>query len=490
MLFNSLEFALFFPVVLALNLALPRRVRWVMLLVASYAFYMAWHPAYGLLLAASTALDWAVGRVLGRLPPEQIGRRRAALAVSLCGNLGMLFAFKYYNLVNGTFVALAARAGLAWPLPETDWLLPVGISFYTFQTMSYAIDVYRGRLAPEPNLGRFALFVSFFPQLVAGPIERAGSLLPQLRAPSPVDRQRIASGLRLAAWGLFKKVVVADRLSGVVDTVFADPGGYSGVSLVITMLFFTYQLYCDFSGYSDMAIGLARTLGVDLMQNFDQPHGSRSMTEMWTRWHISLSTWFRDYLYVPLGGNRTSQARWVLNMAIVFLVSGLWHGAAWRLAAWGGMHAVLVIGERLTGPARERLFRAIGLAQRPRLRDVLGNAYTFVLWIVTLVPFRADSVTDAATVFRRLPLGWAHALDFEGLLFFLSRVHLDLAMFLWCLALMPLVELVDWARRPADAEARFEALPLPVRWGLVYAVAFGVLLLGHWNETPFVYFQF
>jgi alginate O-acetyltransferase complex protein AlgI len=489
-LFNSLEFALFFPAVVALNVVLPRRARWAMLLVASYAFYMAWHPAYGLLLAASTTLDWWVGRRLGGTAPGDVSARRRWLAVSLCGNLGMLFTFKYYNLVNGTLTLLAARAGFAWPLPSTDWVLPVGISFYTFQTMSYAIDVYRGRLAPEANLGRFALFVSFFPQLVAGPIERAGSLLPQLREPARIDWARVASGLRQATWGMFKKVVVADRLAGVVDVVYADPGTFSGIALAVAMLFFGYQVYCDFSGYSDVAIGVARILGVDLMQNFDQPHGSRSMTEWWTRWHISLSTWFRDYLYVPLGGNRAGPARWALNITIVFLISGIWHGASWRFAVWGLLHAGLVVGDRLTRPLREGFVGAIGLSRLPRLRAAVAIGSTFVLWLFTLVPFRADSLREAIVVVSRLGIGWSRALELEAFVTFLGRIHLDLPMFLWCLALMPLVEVVDWTRRQPWAPAWHAGLPVPVRWGLDYGMGFGVLLLGVWVKTPFVYFQF
>jgi alginate O-acetyltransferase complex protein AlgI len=487
-LFNSFEFLLFFPLVVVLQRLLPPHLRWGMLLVASYVFYMAWAPAYGLLLFASTALDWYVGT---RLPHAQtLGARRAWLSVSLTGNLGMLFAFKYYNLVNGTLTELASWLGYTWPLPETGWLLPVGISFYTFQTMSYAIDVYRGTLPPEPNLARFALYVSYFPQLVAGPIERATRLLPQLNRSRLASADEVVSGLRLAAWGLFKKVVVADRLGVLVDAVYAEPTAFNGFALIMAMLFFCYQVYGDFSGYSDVAIGVARVLGVDLMRNFDQPHGSRSMSEWWNRWHISLSTWFRDYVYFPLGGSQIGFWGWARNITIVFLISGIWHGASWKFAVWGLMHAVLVVGDRATRPLRDGVARALGVDSVPGLRPAIQIVSTFVLWAFTLVPFRADTLSEAVYVMTHLGTGWTRFGELGAFGLFLSRVHLDLPTFLWCLLLMPIVEVVDWARRQPGSAAWWDSLPFPVRWAADYAMIFSVLALGYWADTPFVYFQF
>lgn len=488
MLFNSFEFLLFFPIVAALQRILPRSLVWVMLLGASYIFYMAWAPSYGLLLFASTALDWYVGTRLPHATTQ--GRRRAWLSVSLAGNLGMLFAFKYYNLVNGTLAQIAAALGVHWPLPETGWLLPVGISFYTFQTMSYAIDVYRGTLPPEPNLWRFALYVSYFPQLVAGPIERATRLLPQLNRPVLASGEQIVSGLRLVGWGLFKKVVVADRLGVLVDSVYREPSTFNGFALAIAMLFFCYQVYGDFSGYSDVAIGVARVLGVDLMLNFDQPHGSRSMSEWWTRWHISLSTWFRDYVYFPLGGNRVSFARWAVNTTIVFMISGLWHGASWKFAVWGLLHAVLVVGDRATLPIRDAVARACGLDAFPAVRTAIQVVSTFVLWSFTLVLFRAATLGDAVDVITNLGTGWSRFGELGAFGLFLSRVHLDLPMFFWCLLLLPTVEIVDWSRRQPGVVAWWSTRSAPVRWTADYAVMFSVLALGYWADTPFVYFQF
>jgi alginate O-acetyltransferase complex protein AlgI len=351
-LFNSLQFAIFFPTVTAAYFLCPRSVRWVLLLVASYAFYMAWRWEYGVLLATMSLVDWYVAlRIEGAATATS---RLRWLWITILGNFGMLSVFKYWNLFNGTAADAAQVAGLRWPIPAMAIFLPVGISFHTFQTVGYAVDVYRGKLPAERNPLRFALFVSFFPQLVAGPIERATRLLPQLQRPTDFDRERLVSGLRLAGWGMFKKVVVADRLAVLVNEVYGSPEEFHGFGLVLATVFFGMQVYCDFSGYSDIAIGTARVLGFDLMTNFDHPYGARSMTELWSRWHISLSTWFRDYLYLPLGGSRVSFARWAFNVTLVFFVSGIWHGAEWRFALWGLMHGFLLIADRATLPLRDR----------------------------------------------------------------------------------------------------------------------------------------
>lgn len=485
MLFNSLEFALFFPTVVLGYFALPHAHRWKLVLVASYVFYMSWSAWYGLLLFLLTFVDWFAARKMedARSP----GERSAWLGVTLTGNLGMLFTFKYYNLVNESMGWLASSGPM---FPVMQVMVPVGISFHTFQTIGYAVDVWRGRTRAERSLGMFALYVSFFPQLMAGPIERADHLIPQLRSPAPVDWERIGSGLRIAGWGLFKKVVVADRLGVLVDAVYGDVTTFSGFAYLIAMLFFGYQVYCDFSGYSDMAVGTARVLGIDLMKNFDQPHGSRSMTEWWTRWHISLSSWFRDYLYFPLGGNRGPFWMWARNITVVFLVSGIWHGASWKFLIWGFMHAVLVVGDRLTKPLRERVVHAAGIDRFPALRNAMAIGCTFALWLCTLVPFRADTWADAMYVFTHLGAGWGYFGELEAFLRFLARVRLEPTMFVWCLLLMPVVEVVDWLRRDPERAERWSRASTPVRWGLDYALAFSILLFGYWVDAPFVYFQF
>ena len=307
MLFNSLQFLAFFPVVVAVYFAMPKRLRWAFLLAASYYFYMCWKPEYVLLIWASTAVDYIAGLQMSKAINKS--SRRAWLALSLSTNLGILFSFKYWNFFSENVRDLLGRMDVTAGIPEFDLLLPVGISFYTFQTLSYSVDVYRGRLEPERHLGRFALYVAFFPQLVAGPIERASRLLPQFWQDIDFDYDRMGSGLRQMTWGMFKKVVVADRLAIYVDSVYSDPSAHQGLPVVAATYFFAFQIYCDFSGYSDIAIGAARVLGFDLMENFKRPYFARSVSDFWRRWHISLSTWFRDYVYIPLGGSRTTPSR-------------------------------------------------------------------------------------------------------------------------------------------------------------------------------------
>jgi alginate O-acetyltransferase complex protein AlgI len=489
MLFNSLEFLVFLPVVVGLFYALPHRFRWLLLLFASYFFYCWYSVPYGLLLLVVSAIDWWVA--LRVQDAESPGARRRWLVLSLVGNLGILFSFKYYNLVNDSFGSLMWRLfEVDWPLPHSSWLLPIGISFHTFQSMSYTIDVYRGKYKAERHPGMFLLFVAYFPQLVAGPIERGDRLLPQLHRPVWFDWDRTVSGLRLLCWGMFKKVVVADRLAEVVNIVFADPQSYGAFGHVVAVFFFGYQVYLDFSGYSDIARGSARILGVDMMVNFDQPYLARSMSELWSRWHISMSTWFRDYLYLSLGGNRVSAPRWALNVMIVFVVSGLWHGAQWSLIMWGVVHALLLITERFTARPRAWLQEVTGLSRVPALQAVVQWGLTFLCWQLSLVFFRSPTLADAVHILTHLGTGWAPLTNPVALAMFLTRVHLDGFLFLLCLLMCPFTELVDYGFRSDTVRARVRSLPTVVQWGLDWLVILGILVLGSFGEMPFVYFQF
>ena len=483
MLFNSLEFLLFFPLVVGLYFALPQRWRWLHLLLASYAFYMAWEPAYALLILASTVVDYLVALRMPNAPQPQ---RRMLLGLSLLVNLGLLFSFKYYNLINGTFVDLAALGGIDWPLPESNLLLPVGISFYTFQTLGYTVDVYRGSMAPERHFGHFALYVSYFPQLVAGPIERAGRLLPQLHAEHHVDLDRIASGLRLMLWGLFKKVVVADRLGQLADLVYADPVGASGPLVVLGTICFGYQIYCDFSGYSDLAIGAARVMGVDLMKNFDQPHLARSVNEFWSRWHISLISWFRDYIYIPLGGSRRGKLMRNRNIIIVFLVSGLWHGAAWTYVIWGGLNALYIVVGDLTKNLREDIAEATGFARLPRLRVAWQTATTVGFIYFSFIFFRAPDLPTALYMYGRLPMDWGLLASDEWWAGWSARLGWDAVMLGFAMALIPVTELIEFRYRHLD---RWKAPPL-LRWAGDWALVVSILLFGVFTREAFLYFQF
>lgn len=392
MLFNSIEFFIFLPIVVALYGVVPQAIRWVVLLVASYYFYMSWKWEYGLLVAATTFVNYAAAIALARVNNQHWRTLVCGAAVS--ATLAVLFAFKYLGFasesVNSMGRALVGH-GLIDPI---DLVLPVGISFYTFQTLSYTIDVYRKHYNAVTHLGKFALYIVFFPQLVAGPIERPQNLLPQLLSPPPMNPTLFGSGLRLILWGLVKKVVVADHLAMYVNVVYNDPGSTRGVAVILATLFFAIQIYCDFSGYSDIAIGTARLLGIRLMDNFRLPYFATSIQDFWRRWHISLSSWFRDYLYIPLGGNRGGVLRQNRNLFITFLVSGLWHGAAWTFVIWGAIHGLFMIAEQCV----RRSGGAIG--------GVVGWAYTMCVVNVAWMFFRANRTAD-------IPILFTSAIDYR-----------------------------------------------------------------------------
>lgn len=500
MLFNSLDFLLFLPLVVGLYFGLPVRFRWLLLLVASYVFYAWWKVEYLLLIVASTLVDYLCGLAMGRRPTRRA--RRPFLILSLVTNLGLLAAFKYLGFFADSLEALLGLLGHPTDVPTLDVLLPVGISFYTFQTLSYSIDVYRGKLEPERHLGYFALFVSFFPQLVAGPIERAGNLLPQLHHPRPLDSLRLRSGFFLILWGFFKKVVIADRLALYVDPVFAQPHAYTAAHYWTALYFFVFQIFCDFSAYSDIAIGTARIFGIDLMENFRRPFAARSIAEFWQRWHISLTTWFRDYLYTPLlrSGGRTSRARWFSSIFIVFVLSGLWHGAAWTFVLWGALHGLYLIVGLLTRPVRRAFWH--GLEQRLgriapapahaagipdlsrlllRLRGGLAVLTTFHLVVLSLILFRAASISDAAYMA-------AHLLDFTGSPALPGFSFADWAIGLGSIGLLEAVQWID--AHVIRLETWIETAPRLMRWGLYYLLMAIVLLLGVFDRRPFIYFQF
>jgi D-alanyl-lipoteichoic acid acyltransferase DltB (MBOAT superfamily) len=490
MLFNSLEFLLFFPAVLALYAVAPRTIRWLVLLVASYAFYMAWRPEFILLIVASTIVDYIAGHRIAAT--EERGTRRLWLCVSLAVNLGLLFTFKYAGFVTGELNDLFELLGVSARVPETDLPLPVGISFYTFQTLSYTIDIFYRRGKVERHLGIFALYVAYFPQLVAGPIERSTSLLPELKKKVDFDWERITSGLRLALWGMFKKVVIADRLAVTVNLVYGAPGEYSGGTLALATVFFAFQIYCDFSGYSDIAIGISRVLGVRLMTNFERPYLAASIRDFWRRWHISLSTWFRDYLYIPLGGNRVRRARWMVVVMITFVVSGVWHGANWTFVVWGAIHGALLVVE---GAFRKRSAAVEGEPKHAgTIGRLAGTAYTLAVVLLAWVFFRAENVTEAWQIVQRIVTFPGELIGAESAMAWFSEdlPRLGLAgdeLVLACLLIVGLTVLqIARERRGRAIEQR--DLPIWLRWGLDYAAIFGILVFGRFGENAFIYFQF
>mgnify|MGYP002630619775 FL=1 len=372
--------------------------------------------------------------------------------------------------------SVAGMLHVPYSVPALELLLPVGISFYTFQTLSYTIDIYRGSLKPEPHLGQFALYVAFFPQLVAGPIERASRLLPQLRQSVVFDYARVTSGLQLMLWGLFKKVVVGDRLGVYADAVYNNPDGQSSWTLWVATYAFAFQIYCDFSGYSDLAIGSARVLGYDLMKNFRQPYFSQTITEFWRRWHISLSTWLRDYLYISLGGNRHGTLLTYRNLMLTMLLGGLWHGASWNFVIWGALQGLFLMTSRATLPTRDAIIARLGL---PTLWVRLWRSVvTFHLVCLSWVFFRAATLPDAVHILRR-------AFEFDGALMLNQQT---MAHAVLGVAALLLVE-TAMERYPAAVD-RFAAAPTAVRWGALYALLLAVILAGVEDSSQFIYFQF
>ena len=395
MVFNSLQFLIFLPVVLLVNYILPKKVRYLWLLISSYYFYMCWSAKYALLIAFSTIVTYFCGILTEKFRKKGA---KVVVAASLVINLGILFFFKYFNFTFSILGTLLSRLHIAFNAPVIDVLLPVGISFYTFQALGYTIDVYRGQIKAERNIFRYALFVSFFPQLVAGPIERSKNLMSQLEEAKDFSFDNAREGILLMLWGFFLKIVIADRIAIFVDCVYDAPDTYTGLYLILASILFAFQIYCDFAGYSTIAMGSAKMLGINLMENFSAPYLSSSVASFWRKWHISLTTWFKDYLYIPLGGNRKGKIRKYFNKIFVFLVSGLWHGAGISYVIWGGLNGLYqVIAEILT-PLRHRLH----LDSKCALSSLFRGIFTFILVDFAWIFFRAKSFTEACIVLKNI----------------------------------------------------------------------------------------
>ncbi|HMQ76276.1 MAG TPA: MBOAT family O-acyltransferase [Flavobacteriales bacterium] len=482
MLFNSFAFCfLFFPLVTAGYFLLPHRFRWALLLAASCWFYMAFVPVYILILAFTIVVDYAAGLLIAGSTGE---RRKAWLVASIVANLGVLAFFKYYAFLDASIAAVMQAAGLAYTPTDLGILLPIGLSFHTFQSLSYTIEVYRGHQRAERRPGIFALYVMFYPQLVAGPIERPGNLLNQLDQVHRWDHARVVHGLQQMLWGFFKKLVIADRCAVVVDHVYADPSAFGGAATLLATYLFALQIYCDFSGYTDIALGAARVMGFDLMVNFRTPYRSASISEFWSRWHISLSSWFRDYVYIPLGGNRVLRWRWYMNLLLVFLLSGLWHGASWTYVAWGGVHGLYLIGAIVLAGARERVVRSLGLDRRPRLNRALAVLVTVHLVVAGWVFFRATTFADAWSVLGSWvrPEAW-----WTG---FADMVHeLGAGIVLTTVALaIAFIGIDPWGDALAKGQRRIGRRPL--RYAYFGTLLAACLVLGQYGAAMFIYFQF
>lgn len=495
LLFNSVKFLMFFPMVTILYFLIPHKFRYLWLLVASYYFYMCWNPKYAILIAISTIITYLSGLLIQRVNEVKdvhgaIRLKKIILISSFASNLGILFLFKYLNFFTLNLTTVLAKFNILITVPTFDFLLPAGISFYTFQALSYTMDVYRGDIKAVKSLGKYALFVSFFPQLVAGPIEKSKDLLHQFNEKHYFDYNRAKHGLLLMLWGFVQKVLIADRLAILVNTVYNDPQDYRGFQIVIATVFFAFQIYCDFSSYSDIARGAAEVMGFRLSKNFENPYFSKSIKEFWRRWHITLSGWFKDYLYFPLGGSRRGKLRGYLNVMIVFLASGLWHGAAINFVIWGALHGTYQVLGDIFKPVREKLISIFKIKT-----DVLGYKIfqaliTFILVDFAWIFFRAGSFTYAKITIKNM-MTFNPWIFTDGSIFELGLDSKD--FFIAILGIFIVLAV--------NAIQSFKSLPLELskqnlifRWSVYLTAVVSILIFGMYGTAfdvqKFIYFQF
>lgn len=488
MLFNSTHFLFFFPIVVFLYFLLSPKYRWILLLAASYYFYMSWNPTYLILILTSTVITYLSGIFIYNTNSKR--KKKTYLIGSLLSNLSILFMFKYFNFTVESINIIFSFMKFNSQIPNLRFLLPVGISFYTFQALSYSMDVYRGKIAAEKHFGIYALYVSFFPQLVAGPIERSDRLLPQFKKTFLFDYDRITSGLKLMLWGYFKKLVIAERLAIVVNTVYNNVYDYSGLNLIISTIFFGFQIYCDFSAYSDIARGAAQVFGYELMENFNRPYFSKSIGEFWKRWHISLSSWFRDYLYIPLGGNRVKKTRYYLNIIITFLVSGFWHGASWNFIIWGFLHGFYLIIGDVTYDFRGKLLFKTHIMKYPVLVKALKIFIVFLLVNFAWIFFRANTVSEAIYIVTNLFNFEENLFTFSALQTSLKKLHITKIEFLITSSSIVLLEVIHLIQRTGSIRDKIKSKPIIARWFMYYIIVFFILLFGKFGNNQFIYFQF
>ena len=475
MLFNTFEFVLFFPAVTALYFLLPHKFRAFLLLAASCFFYAFFKWEYILILVFTIIIDYYAGIWIGNSSGK---KKKWALAISLIANIGVLGLFKYYYFILENFNAVIWKVGIHDHY-DAYWsiVLPIGLSFHTFQAMSYTIEVYKGNQKVERNFIIYALYVMFYPQLVAGPIERPQNVLWQFHEKHYFNFQKAKSGLRLMLWGMFKKMVIADNISVIVDKIYGDVHHFQGFPLILATCLYAIQIYTDFSGYSDIALGSARVMGFDLMKNFDRPYVSRSISEFWRRWHISLSTWFRDYLYIPLGGNRAGDFRKYFNLFIVFMASGLWHGTSWNFVIWGALHGVYLIFGQITEKLQNKIFG----------KSFFGR---FIHWFITIclvlfawIFFRSVNFEDTKYIISHLFSNSSHS--------FSELIKLIGVQQLWLLGVAILIlELVQYIESKNNMGVWLSAKPKWLEWSAYYLILFIILIFGYYDEVQFIYFQF
>ncbi len=490
MLFNSVSFLIFFPIVVMGYFIIPEKLKNHWLLIASYYFYMSWQPVYALLILFSTVTTFYCAVLIDRAKDEK--QKKLFLAVNIIVNIAILGYFKYFNFIVDSLLAVFPSLSIS---RNNNLLAVVGISFYTFQSLGYSIDVYRGKVEREKDFLTYALFVSFFPQLVAGPIERSANLLPQLHKTHKFDYNRVTDGLVLMAWGFFKKLVISDGAALIVNAVYNDVTKYTGIQLGMATFLFAFQIYCDFSGYSDIAIGAANVMGFKLMRNFNHPYFSQSVAEFWRNWHISLSGWFMDYVYFPLGGSRKGKIRTYINLMITFLVSGLWHGASWTFVIWGAINGIYNVLERILFGKKQAELRRLKKAGKPQPKTkpaiaAIKAVITFILIDITWIFFRANTLSDAVYVLQNM---------FSDISMLFTSGYFAQAMetigyyanngtaIMVCIVLMFVVELWEGKGELVD---RINKCAAPVRWAFYYAVILLIVFFGYFGQSQFIYFQF
>lgn len=495
MLFNSFQFLLFFPMVTLVYFIIPKKIKWVWLLITSYYFYMSWDARFAILIATSTVITYLSGILIDKSNKirdinKKIKIKKLWVTLSFTLNISILIFFKYFEFILSNINYLLERFNIAILTPKFDILLPVGISFYTFQALSYTIDVYRGDVKVERNLGKYALFVSFFPQLVAGPIERSRTLLEQFNKDYKFNYNRVKDGLLLMLWGMFQKVVIADRVAILVNNVFNNYTQYKGFEIIIAIALFAVQIYCDFASYSDIAIGSAQVMGFKLMKNFNTPYFSKSIAEFWRRWHISLGTWFKDYLYIPLGGNKKGKINNYRNIMIVFLISGLWHGANWTFVMWGFLHGIYqIIGKELK-PLRDKTIKIVGINRNSLLHKIYKIITTFILVDFAWIFFRATSIKEAIEIIKRT-FYFNPQILINGDIYNLGLDKNEMLIMIISLLILFLISLI---KQKFNIREEIREKNIIIRWSIYYIAIFSIIILGVYgpgfSAQQFIYFQF
>ncbi len=499
MLFNSLQFLIFFPIVLIVYYIIPDKVKYLWLLVASYYFYMCWNAKYALLILVSTVVTYISGLLIEKIKRSEDfnDKRKTSLkkwvvAGSCAINLGILFCFKYINFTVSLLSQAFSVIHIQLNIPAFDIILPVGISFYTFQALSYNMDVYRDDIYAEKNFFRYALFVSFFPQLVAGPIERSKNLLKQLAVPKKFNSKKATDGFLLMIWGYFLKIVVADRIAIFVDNIYGNYQTYNGWYIAIATMLFAIQIYCDFAGYSTIAMGAAEILGIDLMENFNAPYLSTSVAEFWRHWHISLTSWFKDYLYIPLGGSRKGKTRKYINKMIVFIVSGLWHGANLSFIIWGGLNGLYqVIGEILQ-PVRDKVVSVLRLNRSSIGHKLIKGIITFALIDFSWIFFRANGYRESLAIIQSMLTYKNPWILIDGSLYNCGLDSKNFGLMILCIAVIVFADILK--KRGIKVRSVIAQQDYWCRYlVLIFAICF-ILIFGIWGSgydvTGFIYFQF